>query len=136
MHKRVNLPISLLQSRKELVNLLFFGHITLESLGTGKGLNQILCLQGKPLVLISDGELRASRVQGLRNRPRDAAFISDSKHNRHPAFKIGRHNVLRRGLWKRKGYQLCRESVSTSAISNWQIANCPLNTNKLEIGNR
>src|SRR4051794_23183273 len=100
MHDRVKLAIFLLQFGKQGVDLLITRDVAHERLGARKRSYQLVSFLFQTLVLIGNGELRPGRLQPLRDRPRDAALIRNSKYNRclavhrlrhlHPSFELER----------------------------------------------
>ena len=87
----MQLAATVFELREHPRNVFVLRNITHESLGAGKGQDQVFGFLLQPLVLISDRQLGACLMQSLCNGPRDAALIGDSKDDGHAAFETERH---------------------------------------------
>src|SRR5271168_3199098 len=88
MHQDVQLPIPLLQLRKNLVNLLVTGNVALENSRIRQLSSESLCFRTKPFILVANSNLRSGCGKLLCNRPGDAALISQAENNRRLTFEI------------------------------------------------
>src|SRR5207248_11552254 len=83
-----DLFIARAQGREELLNLFVASNVAAKRLSARKFFDQPLGFLFQAFILISNGQLHAGCLQLLRDRPRNAALIGDSKDNRSAALEI------------------------------------------------
>ena len=91
VHEDVQLSITFLEFREDLLDVLVLGNITHEGFGAGQRQNQVFGLLLETLVLVGDRQLSAGLMQSLGDRPGNASFVGDSEDDGHTAFEAERH---------------------------------------------
>src|SRR5581483_6856665 len=91
VHQHVELAVTCFQLGEEALDFFVAGDVAAKRLSARKGQDEVLGFEFQALVLVRDGELRSGGVQGLRDRPRNAALVGNSEDHRGTAFEVYRH---------------------------------------------